>query len=363
MSTALAGPAADLGINMRDGFLAAFARANSAGGIRGHKLELHALDDGYEPSRTIPNMLSLIDEAEVLAIVGNVGTPTAIAALPIALDNKVTFYAAFTGAGILRRLPPDKYVINVRASYAEETAAMVNHLIDDGGLRPEEFAFFTQRDGYGDAGFSGGRAALEARGLKDISVIPHGRYERNTLAVEGGLADILQAKETPKAIILVGAYAPCAKFIALARELEVQAVFLNVSFVGTHALITQLGSAGEGVIITQVVPSPESDLPLVREYRQDLPPDSAPGFGSLEGYIAGRILVRALRQDEVEFDREGVVAALERLGEFDMGIGEKLRISPRDHQGLHRVWPSIVRHGKAVPFEWQDLRKHAALVK
>ncbi len=122
MSTALTGPAADLGRNMKAGVDLAFAEANAAGGLQGRRLELVALDDGYEPSRTAPNMRQLIEGENVLAVIGNVGTPTAVVAVPIAIESKTPFYGAYTGAGVLRRQPPNRYVINYRASYAEETA-------------------------------------------------------------------------------------------------------------------------------------------------------------------------------------------------------------------------------------------------
>lgn len=210
MSTALTGPAVDLGLNMKAGVDAALNEINTAGGIHGRRVELVALDDGYEPVRTVPNMRLLIEQHNVVAVIGNVGTPTAVAAIPIALEQRTPFFGAYTGAGVLRRSPPDRYVINYRASYAEETAAMVKALIKTGGLKPEEIAFFTQRDAYGDAGYVGGIISLKAHGLNDESHVVHGRYERNSLAVENGLADILQADSPVKAVIMVGAYAPCA---------------------------------------------------------------------------------------------------------------------------------------------------------
>ena len=191
MSTAMTGPAADLEKNMSVGVLTALERENRSGGIKGRALRLLVLDDGYEPHRTAPNMRKLIEEKQVLAVIGNVGTPTAIAAIPIANEHRTLFFAPFTGAGMLRKAPPDRYVINYRASYAEETAAMIDALIHHGKLSPEDIAFFTQRDGYGDAGFAGGKAALKRHGLKDETKIVHVRYERNTLAVEGGIATLL----------------------------------------------------------------------------------------------------------------------------------------------------------------------------
>jgi len=197
-----------LGKNMKQGVLVGLERANRAGGINGRSLKLIALDDGYEPTRTAPNMRRLIEQERVLAVIGNVGTPTAIAAVPIANEQKTLLFAPFTGAGVLRKNPPDRYVINYRASYAEETAAMIDALIKTGKLKTDEIAFFTQRDGYGDAGFIGGITALKHHGLRDENSVVHARYARNTLAVENALATILIASPPPQAVIMVGAYAP-----------------------------------------------------------------------------------------------------------------------------------------------------------
>lgn len=358
MSTVLSGPTADLGENMRAGVWAAIEEANRAGGIHGRRVELLVLDDGYEPTRTAPNMRELIDRQQVLAVVGNVGTPTAIAAIPIAIESRTPFFGAFSGAGVLRKSPPDRYVINFRASYAEETAAMVDALLGPAGLRPSEIAFFTQRDAYGDAGFSGGLAALKRHGLHDENAVAHVRYERNTLAVENALADLLLHDPPPKAVILVGAYAPCAAFIRQAKKNDLQALFLNVSFVGPSSLAHALGSDGEGVIVTQVVPPIESDLPAVRDFRaamSALNPRPKLSFGSMEGYLSMRVLCRALNAIEGVPDREKVVDALEGLGLFDAGLGQPIRLSPDEHQASHRIWPTVVRSGRLVPLRWEEL--------
>jgi ABC-type branched-subunit amino acid transport system substrate-binding protein len=358
MSTALTGPTAVLGINMQSGVLAAIDEANRKGGIHGREVRLISLDDGYEPARTAPNMRQLIDKEKVLAVIGNVGTPTAVAAIPITNASKTPFIGAFTGAGVLRKMPPDRYVINYRASYAEETAAMVDGLITYGGLKPYEIAFFTQRDAYGDAGFSGGIAALKHHGLADENAVIHSRYERNTLAVENGLADMIMCLPKPRAVIMVGAYNPCAVFIRLAEQSGLDAIFLNVSFVGAEALAEKLGEQGDGVIVTQVVPHFDSDLPIVSEYRKALKawnPSIQPTFGSLEGYIAARILWRGLEPIEGPLTKEGVVNGLEGLGEFDIGLGQRLHLGPNEHQACHRVWPTILRGGEAVPFQWEEL--------
>ena len=361
MSTALTGPAADLGKNMLQGVNAGLDRANRGEGVqRKYRIKVIALDDGYEPMRTVPNMRQLIEENEVLAVIGNVGTPTAIAAIPIANASKTLFFAPFTGAGVLRKTPPDRYIINCRASYAEETATMVEALIKHAGLAPEEIAFFTQRDGYGDAGYIGGITALKRHGLKDANRVVHARYERNTLTVESALADIVLAEPSPRAIIMVGAYAPCAKFIKMAAEAGISSLYLNVSFVGSISLARELGKSKEGVIVTQVVPHPaDTSLALVRDYQADLRhshPKAVPSFGSLEGYIAARIFVKALENISGTPSRESIIDAIERLGSFDIGLGEQLKLSAEEHQASHRIWPTILRDGEFVPLHWPEIR-------
>ncbi len=303
-------------------------------------------------------MRTLVDDARVLAIVGNVGTPTAVAAIPIAIGAKVPFYGAFTGAGALRKSPPDHYVINYRASYAEETSAMVDALVDKGNIAPTEIAFFTQRDAYGDAGFAGGIAALKRHGLKDEHRVPHARYERNTSAVEKAVADLLLLPKPPRAEIMVGAYKACAAFIKLARQSELDALLLNVSFVGSEPLAKAAGAHGEGVIITQTVPHYVADLPIAREYRAalaNLDSTLSPTFGSMEGYVSMRLLLSALAKDTTDLSRDGIATALEGVGKIDLGLGIPLELSPTEHQASHGVWPTVIRDGRVVPFRWEEL--------
>jgi branched-chain amino acid transport system substrate-binding protein len=359
MSAAFSGSAEDLGKSMQRGILAALERANRAGGVNGRKLKLIALDDGYEPARTGSNMRELIEKDNVLALIGNVGTPTAIVAIPFANEQKTLLFAAFSGAPVLRDDPPDRYVINFRASYKEETAAMLDALLSIGGLKPEEIAFFTQRDSDGDAGFTLGMIALQRHGLKNPQKVLHVGYERNTLAVEGAVANLLMAEKSPRAIVMIGAYAPCAKFIRLCRATDLNPLFLNVSFVGSVSLAEALGKTDARVIVTQVVPYPLDDsVPIVQEYQDDLKDvdwSAKAGSGDLEGYIAGRILTLALENIEGPITREAVVDAMEGLGNFEIGLGEPLYLSRTEHQACHSVWPTILKGGQFVPFQWRDI--------
>ncbi len=356
MSAAFSGPASALGNGVKLGVEAYFAKVNASGGVNGNSITLVALDDGYEPKRAAPNMDKLIDTEKVIAVIGNVGTPTAIVTVPVANAKKTLLFGAFTGAGVLRKASPDRYIINYRASYAEETAAMIDGLMST-GIKPEEIAFFTQNDGYGDAGYKGAMKALKAKGV-DGSQLAHGRYQRNTTNVEDGLVTILDADIEPKAVIMVGAYKPCAAFIKLAKAELPEAVFLNVSFVGSIPLLNELGSQADGVIVTQVVPHYESSLAGVAEYRKDLKSfksDAKPDFVSLEGYLAAKIFVEGLKNDATA-SREGIIDGLESMGSKDIGTGVSVEYSKSEHQASHKVWPTVINGGQYVALDWKKLK-------
>lgn len=357
MSTVLSGPAAGLGQEMKRGFDMHFSVVNARGGVHGRKLVLTAFDDGYEPARTAPNMRKLIDEVDVFAVVGNVGTPTAVVSVPIANEKKVPLFGALTGAGLLRRSPPDRYILNFRASYDQEMKAMVDGLVDGSGIPPERIAFFTQNDAYGDAGFSGAAKALRARGYDDIARNVHGRYQRNTNNVEDGLERILDARVQPMAVIMVGTYTSCAKFVRLARRERFDAVFLNLSFVGAENLARELRGIGEGrVVITQVVPPPLGSLPAAVEYRRAA--GARPStFNSLEGWLAAKAFVAGLERSGPELSRESFIDALESLKGLDLGLGTTHDLAPDQHQVSHTVWPTVLRQSGWRELDWGSLRR------
>lgn len=199
---------------------------------------------------------------------------------------------------------------------------------------------------------------MKRHGLQHESDIAHGRYERNTNAVENGLADILMTAPRARAVIMVGAYRPCAEFITLARNSGLNALFLNVSFVGAEPLRMALNGNGEGVVVTQVVPHYDSDLPAIQNYRKALAgssPDGQLSFGSLEGYVSGQILLKAIKSINGPINRESIVNALESLGSFDIGLGEPMKLSTTVHQACHRIWPTAILHDRIVPLDWKSL--------
>ena len=355
MSAAFSGPAEALGNGMRKGVEAYFQHVNRQGGVHGRNIELIAKDDAYEPARTAPNMRQLIDEENVLGIIGNVGTPTAAVAVPIAIEKKIPLFGAFTGAGLLRKTPPDRFVINYRASYVEETAEMVRGLVSELGIQPSKIGFFTQNDAYGDAGWQGAVRALEKSGFAAAANQPHGRYTRNTSDIEDGLSHLLDPRCNIRAVIMVGAYAPCARFIKLAKEYNFRPIFLNVSFVGSEALSNALGADNEGVIVTQVVPLPNGDCQAAIEY-QSLVAEPDRTFVSFEGFLAAKAFVQALSASPSNCDPESFVQTIESGREFDLGLDTSHRLSKTEHQFSHRVWPTIIRNGRFESLQWQDLK-------
>lgn len=343
---------------MKAGIDAYFARVNAQGGVHGRTFRLIALDDGYEPARAGANVRKLIEEDKVFAILGNPGTPTAAVSVPIVNEHRVPFFGAFTGAGLLRKNPPDRYVLNFRASYAQETKEMVRGLVQELGIKPEEIVFMTQNDAYGDAGYAGGVAALKALGYADAERLTHARYPRNTVDVEGAVARVLDPAIHPRAVIMIGAYKPCAKFIRMARKYGLQALFVNVSFVIGDSLRRELAADAEGVIVTQVVPPLDSELPAVRDYLAAVPSESR-GFVSLEGYLAARSFVEGLRRAGPAADRERFVTALENGGALDVGLGPNLQFSSQRHQLSDQVWPTIIErdHFHALS-SWKDAARY-----
>ena len=282
-SAAFTGPARELGRNMQVGIRAAFEEANRAGGVHGRRLELTSLDDAYEPEAAIANTTRLIKEEKVFALIGAVGTPTSRSATPVAAEAKVPYVAPFTGAAFLRD-PDWGNVINLRASYNQETEEMVARLTGDLGIK--HIAVLYQDDSFGRAGYQGAKRALERRDMTPVSV---GVYPRNTVAVKTALLDLRRGD--PEAVIMVGAYQPVARLISWARYTGLDAVFITISFVGSNALAQELGPDGAGVFVTQVVPFPTDDtIPIVKAYHRALSeydPEAVPGFVSLEG-LPGR---------------------------------------------------------------------------
>jgi ABC-type branched-subunit amino acid transport system substrate-binding protein len=359
MSTALTGPSKELGRQMKLGVETALGLVNDAGGIDGRRFSLVALDDGYEPARTKDAMRDLVETRKVFAVVGNVGTPTAEVSVPYVLEKKVLFFGPFTGAGLLRREPPDRYVFNYRASYVEETAAVVRYLVEVRKIKPTQIAVFAQQDGYGDAGFGGVVRALRRYGRDQDQILRVG-YKRNTLDISEALDTIVKNQKQIRAIVMVPTYRPAARMIEKVRDLGLDVIFTNVSFVGSSALAEELRQLGSkycgGVIVTQVVPPTDSSATAIIKYREALQhyfPGESPDFVSLEGYITTNVLMEGFRRAGRNATTESLIDALEGIRGLDMGIGTLVSYGPSEHQGSHKVWGTVLND--ACRFQLLDL--------
>jgi branched-chain amino acid transport system substrate-binding protein len=336
----LSGPAAQLGLQMRNGIKAYLDYVNEKGGVHGRKLELVSEDDRYEPSAAPAASRKLIEQHKVFALLGYVGTPTGVAHLPVVTQAKVPLIGMFTGAEALRA-PLNRYVFHVRASYYDETEKIVEQVVSTGG---KKIAVFYQNDAYGEAGRKGTEIALTKRAMKIHS---NGTVERNTLKVQDAVKGI-NASE-PDAIVMVGAYAACAEFIKQMKQAGSGATFYNVSFVGSKALADALGDNGSGVAISQVVPFPwGTSVPVVKEYQSRAAKSGFNdyNFSAMEGFLNAKVVVEALRRAGKNPTREGLVDALERMEDVDLG-GFYVSYSPNNHAGSRFVDLTIIgRNGK-----------------
>lgn len=332
-SAAFTGAAAQLGIQFHAGAKLYFDQVNAQGG--GRRIEIETMDDGYEPDRCAANTQKLLD-MDVFALFGYIGTPTSVAALPLATKADMPFVAPFTGAMSLRQ-PFNRMAFHLRASYNDETELIVKNLVNLGLTR---VAVFHQNDAYGKAGLDGTLLALSARGLKPVAT---GTVERNTVDVAAAVATINAAN--PQAVVQISAYKSCAAYIRAARKAGYGGSFYNVSFVGTQALADELGKDGAGVVVSQVVPNPYSTAkPVTREFREAIAQGGnkvQANFSSLEGYLAARLFVEGLKRSGGRPGRDGLIAGLESVGELSLG-GYSVSLSARDHVASHFVELSML---------------------
>jgi branched-chain amino acid transport system substrate-binding protein len=334
------GPAAQLGIQMRNGIKSYFDFVNEKGGVHGRKLELVTEDDQYESKVAPVATKKLIEQHKVFALVGYVGTPTGVAALPVLTEAKVPLVGMFTGAEVLR-VPHNRYVFHVRASYYDETEKIVEQVLSTGG---KKIAVFYQNDAYGQAGLKGVEIAMGKRNLKIAAL---GTVERNTVKVEDAVKTINASQ--PDAVVMVSAYTSCAEFIRQMKKAGSGTIFYNVSFVGSKALSDALGKDGVGVAISQVVPFPwATSVPVVKEYQQLAGKAGFKdyNFSAMEGFLVAKVFVEGLRRTGKDLNREKFIDAMEKMNDVDLG-GFFVGYSPKNHIGSKFVDLTIIaRDGK-----------------
>jgi branched-chain amino acid transport system substrate-binding protein len=348
--SALEGQSHFLGTETVAGAKAYFAMVNDAGGVDGRKLRLLAYDDSYDPAKTEACFNRLMEQ-RVFALGFFVGTPTAVKYIPMAESNKVPVVGLFTGAQTLY-VPLRHWVINVRASYFDETREQIDGLW--GTLGYKKVGVIYPEDAFGAAVLEGVKAALKAHGAEPVAV---GSYQRQTAQV-GGAIDTVKAAN-PEAVVVVGPSNTVAPILKQSHAKGWKPLFLTVSFVGTDELIQEAGPDAEGMVITQVVPPYYlTEFKTVALYRRTLTkffPTAQPNFVSLEGFVDAMVLVEGLKRAGKDLTREGLIRGIESIHELDLGLGPQLTLdySAKDHKGFDNVLPTVIRGGRAVPFtDW-----------
>lgn len=356
-SLALTGHAGYLGTQMLRGAMSYIRFVNDSGGVHGRSIKVIAMDDAYDPPRCLANTQKFLIDDNVFALFNYVGTPTTVRVLPMLEEAKIPLLGLFTGANALRT-PFNKYVINIRASYYQETETAVRHMVEDLDLR--KIAVFYQFDAYGFDGLVGTELALKRFGLEPVA---RGSYIRGTLGVNEGLSRILDSGA--EAVVMIGTYGACAEFILQAERNDYRPLFYNVSFVGAEELARRLTvDPNAPVVMSQVVPSPleygsytpsEAALEYVELLGQYYPGEP-PSFVGLEGFFNARILVEGLRRAGRDLTRERFIAAIESIKDLRLSPGVNIAFGPGDHQGMESIHFTYLEDGKFVPLEdWQTV--------
>ena len=374
MSAAFSGPSRGLGIELHRGASAYFEHMNRQGGVAGRRIRIRTYDDGYQPDPAVKNTMTLMLDDRVFLLFGYVGTPTVTRVLPMLkkFQQRDTYlFFPFTGAAPQREPPYGDFAFNLRASYAQETAGLVDNFMAVGRRR---IAVFYQADAYGRSGWSGVRAALARHGETIVGEATYKRGAKFT-SIMRAQVEILQ-KADPDAVVCIGSYAACAAFARDAVNLGLEVPMANLSFVGSENLLKLLLESLPDaepytrlLVNSQVVPSYEDvTIPAVREYRDLMgrydpqapeelikePYTPFPhSFVSLEGFLDAKLMVEVLRRLGDRPSRQGLESAVFSVEDFDLGIGERVSFGPGRRQGLHKVYYTVVEDGRFVTlYDW-----------
>jgi ABC-type branched-subunit amino acid transport system substrate-binding protein len=327
---------------------------NDEGGVFGRKIQLQAFDDGYDPDKA-PACFKRMTKEGVFALGFFVGTPTAKVYVPLAQEEQIPVVGLFTGAQLLYE-PLKHEIINVRASYYDETREQVDKLWE---VNVRKIGVIYQDDAFGKAVLDGVKLALQKHNATPAGL---GTFARNSLDVDAGIRDVMAAR--PQAVVVVGPYAPVAAIVKKAHAAGWRPQFLTVSFVGTEEFIKEAGPDAEGTIITQVMPPYDrTDYPTVALYRNSLTkysPGEAPSFISLEGFVDAMVVVEGLKRAGKDVTRAKFIAAIESIHEMNVGLGPKLILnySPSDHKGFKNLYPTVVKNGQPVLLtDWSSVGK------
>ena len=342
MSLPLSGPAIAHGQEIKNVVSAYFEQVNKAGGVNGRKIELVTLDDGYETERTVANTKTLIANNKVFALLGYYGsTPITEAMNNVFGPAGVPMLGAVSGAMTLRQPPAsnhnNRFMFNLRASYADEAEAIGNQLVT---LGMKNIAVFYQNDGFGKAGLEGLTAALKKHNLTPSAV---GTVERNSDDISKAVDAI--AKANPQAVVMVTLFKPTAAMVKALHKAGQYPSFMTLSPVGADQLNQELGNEARGIGISQVMPYPWNDtVAVVKEYQRVTGKSGNYSYMGMEAYIMARTTVEALRKaGGKDISREKLIAAMEGLNQ-DLG-GYRVAFGPNNRSGSRYVELTVIGPG------------------
>ncbi|CCO25336.1 ABC transporter substrate-binding protein [Maridesulfovibrio hydrothermalis] len=355
-SLALEGHASYLGTQTIHGALAYIKHINRQGGIHGRKIEIVSYDDSYDPPKCLINTQKLIIEDKIFALFCYVGTPTTVKVLPLVEDARIPLLGMFTGADALRK-PFNRYIINIRPSYYQETKEAVRHMVEDLGIT--RIAVFYQYDAFGFDGLTGTELALKEF---DLEPVARGSYTRGSLDVREGVQRIEDSEA--QAVFMIGTSGPCIKFMSQLSKKNLHPVYYTVSFMGAREFARNLGDEQDMVIMSQVVPPFNKDhdlstseaasyIELLKQYY----PQDTPNLVGLEGFFNARILIEGLQRSGRKLTREKFIKAIESMNKFEIAPGITVSYGKSDHQGMDKVYFTRFKNGGfELIRDWTELR-------
>jgi ABC-type branched-subunit amino acid transport system substrate-binding protein len=321
----IAGPVKE----MNEGARACFEAVNRQGGVHGRKIELHILDDKFDPAQAAANAQTLVQKEHVFALFQSRGTPHTEAILPVLAENHVPLVAPSTGAAIFHT-PVNHWLFNVRARYQAEVARGVEHFSTIG---IQSIGILYVDDSFGLDGLEGFNHAMAARKLKPAIVA---KFPRVNPDYDATAADIVKAN--PTALIIVSSAKNTIAVIKAIRKHGGTTQIMTLSNNSSQAFVKELGPAGIGVIITQITPAPHLlTTPLGQEYKKAAQASGATvSYAAMEGYVSAKVMVEGLRRAGRNLTREGFVHAMESMHHTDFG-GLMVNYGPDDHSGSEFV--------------------------
>lgn len=313
-STALTGPLADLGQAMNQGAKVYFSALNARGGVNGRTIELNAVDDGYDVQRALANAKSFIADRNCFAIFNCLGTPMVEAMLPPVIESGIPFFAPFTGAGSAR--PKNaRNVFNIRASYADETETLVQHLATIGVKR---IAVVHQNNAFGKAVASVAKELIASKKLTETAIAT---VENDSSDAAAAAARI--AASQPEVVLMGLAGKPTVEFVKAIRQQRKGLPLYALSVMGAAATLKAMGDDATGITVSQVMPLPTNNVvPLVREFQQAWKAAGAtlePSHLALEGYVNARVFAEALRRAGRNPTRSSFIDSTWGIKRYDLG--------------------------------------------